>query len=219
MKILIIGAHPDDEVLGCGGTVRKYSKQGAEIYSLILTQGKKIRERDGVATDIVGASKKCAEILGIKKTFTRDMPVVGMDSIPLVGIVREIEQVINEVQPETVFTHHEGDTNQDHSAVARATSIATRPKVTCVRGVYAYEIPSSTDWITQKDNIFVPNVFVDIENEIQEKIDAFKQYHSEVEGWPHSRSEEGIKALAAYRGMQSFNKYAEAFHLIKRHEL
>lgn len=215
MKILIIAAHPDDEVLGCGGIIRKYSKNGVKVYTLILTTGLSIRYKDGVKTDIRKAVLNCADILGVTKTFIKELPVLGLDKIPLQKIVKEIEEVLNEIKPDIVFTHNKGDINQDHKIVTEATLIALRPKTKFVKAIYSYEIPSSTDWITDRENIFIPNKFIDIGKELKDKIKAFKCYKSEIEKWPHSRSEEGLKALAEYRGMQSFQKSAEAFCLIR----
>lgn len=215
MKILVIAAHPDDEVLGCGGLICKYSKKRAEIYTLILTKGILIRYKKGTKTNIEEAILKCAKILGVKKVFIKNLPVHELNVIPMPKLIAVLDEVINIVKPDIIFTHNQGDTNQDHRTVAEATLIAARPKVSFIKAIFSYEILSSTEWITSKNNIFIPNTFINIEKELKDKIKAFQCYKSEIEKWPHSRSEEGLKTLAEYRGMQSFQKLAEAFCLIR----
>lgn len=216
-KILVIAAHPDDEVLGCGGIIKKYSKIENKIFALILTNGATVRYNKKMEQTLQDNARECAKSLGIQEIYFKNLPEQKLDSIPLIDIVKEIEKIIEKVKPDIIYTHHKGDINQDHKAVFQATLIAARPKNKYIKEIYSYELPSSTEWGEPfLESIFIPNVFIDITNEIEKKIRAFKKYRSQVEKWPHPRSVQGIKTLAEYRGMQSNLPFAEAFILIRK---
>jgi LmbE family N-acetylglucosaminyl deacetylase len=215
-KILIIGAHPDDEVLGCGGIIKKHASEKDKVFVLILTNGSSIRYVDEMEQTLQRNCQECSEILGAKEVFFENLPEQKLDAIPVINIVQKIEAIIKKVKPEIVYTHHQGDINQDHRTVFEATLIAARPNNSYVKAIYSYEIPSSTEWGSNSEkNIFIPNIFIDISKEIDEKIKAFKKYYSEVENWPHPRSDQGIRTLAQYRSSQCNKFYAEAFKLIR----
>ncbi len=216
-KILVIAAHPDDEVLGCGGMMKKHSTRGDEVFVLILTNGSTVRYGDKMTETLQENAESCGKILGVKDTYFRNLPEQKLDGIPLLDIIQEIEKVIDEVKPDIIYTTHKGDINQDHRAVFEATMIAVRPVNKFVKEIYSYEIISSTEWGNPFEEIaFLPNVFMNIEQEVEDKISAFKKYESQVNQWPHSRSEKGVRTLAQYRGMQSNMPYAEAFVLIRK---
>lgn len=216
-KILVIAAHPDDEVLGCGGIIKKHSNAGGKVFVLFLTNGSTIRYGKKMKKVLQNNAKECAKALGVQEIYFKDLPEQELDNIPLINIVKEIERIIEKVKPGIIYTHYKGDINQDHKAVSQATLIAARPKNQHVKEIYSYELLSSTEWSAPfQENIFMPNVFVDITKEIQEKIKAFKKYQSQIEKWPHPRSIEGIEVLARYRGMQANLLFAEAFLLIRK---
>lgn len=201
MKILIISAHPDDEVLGCGGTSLKYK----EVYSLVLSKG-----RDNQIT-----TDKVAEFMGFQKHWQFDFPDNKFDTVPLLDIVEVIEKIKNEIKPQIVFTHFEYDLNIDHKITYQAVITATRPIAgESVREIYSFEIPSSTEWNSPR--IYAPNVFVDIEDTIKKKIEAFCMYESEVRSFPHPRSPEALRVIAKRWGVVSGLKCAEAFLLIRK---
>lgn len=221
MKILCIAAHPDDEVLGCGGTMAKLSAQN-EIYSLILGEGitsrdesekQKNDELKSLNENMLAANK----ILGIKQVFTENLPDNKFDTVPLLTIIKIIEKYITKIKPEIVYTHHKGDLNIDHRITFDAVLTACRPIENMpVKKILSFEIPSSTEWNSYSMiNSFNPNVFEDISKTVDKKLDAMSAYKNEVRLNPHPRSLEKIKALAEIRGAASGLNYAEAFMLIR----
>jgi len=223
MNSLIISAHPDDEVLGCGGTIAKLVEEGMQVYVAILGEGITSRYEERTIADanalqnLKESSKRVAEFLGIKELFLFDLPDNRFDTVPLLEIVKIIESIIDKVNPSIIFTHHAGDLNIDHSIVHRATITATRPILPkIVKTTYAYEVPSSTDWaFGQFGTTFKPNVFIDIEKTLEKKINAMLLYESEVRSFPHPRSPEALKATAYRWGSVVGLKAAESFELIR----
>lgn len=219
-KILIVAAHPDDEVLGCFATVAKFIKEGYEAYTLILSGGKTSRgkisqgELDLLQTEM----QKANNTIGIKKLFTANFPDNSFDGVPLLEIVKEIEKIKKEVQPEIIFTHHFGDMNIDHQITHQAVLTATRPMPDeCVKTIYAMEVPSSTEWNSfSAQNAFIPNVFFEIENTIDLKIKAMTEYKSELREYPHPRSLQHLKELAKVNGTKVGLNYSENFILVRR---
>ena len=217
--ILIVAAHPDDEVLGCFGTVAKLIRQGYTAYTLILSGGKTSRgkveqkELDILKEEMLNANK----LIGIKEVFPTDFPDNAFDSVPLLTIVKKIEEIKEKIKPEIIFTHHIGDMYIDHQLTHKAVLTATRPmKDECVKTIYAMEIPSSTEWNSySKDTVFVPNTFVDITETIDKKVDAMALYKSELRKYPHPRSLQFIKELAKTNGIKVGLKYSENFITIR----
>lgn len=218
-KILIVAAHPDDEVLGCFGTVAKLIKQGYEAYTLILSGGKASRgsveksELDILKGEMVEANN----LIGIKKVYQLDFPDNAFDSVALLEIVKKIEKIKNEVKPEIIFTHHIGDMNIDHQITHKAVLTATRPmNDECVKTIYSMEIPSSTEWNSfSTQNVFIPNAFFEIEDTIELKIQAMAKYKSELREYPHPRSLTHIKELAKVNGAKVGLNYSENFMLVR----
>ncbi len=223
-KILIIAAHPDDEVLGCGGTIAKLVKNGYEAYTLILGEGKtsRVLSRKGtsLAEELKGLKKeaeKANSIIGVKQVFCSDFPDNRFDSTDLLDIVKHIEKVKNKIRPEIIFTHHAGDLNIDHQITFKAVLTATRPiREETVKDIYSFEVPSSTEWNSySKETVFVPNVFSNISETIDIKIKAMKEYKSEVKAYPHPRSLQHIKELARVNGTKVGLSYSENFALVR----
>ncbi len=221
MKILVVAAHPDDEVLGCGGTVAGYVRKGFEAYLLHMTEGVKGRyskdlwNSPEVRNEIMNLKKeteKAAKIIGFRKIFNCSFDDQYLDNYPFVEIVKCVERIIKSVNPSIIFTHSIEDLNLDHVVTARAVITAARP-FTGVREIYSFEIPSSTDWNPAGN--FSPNVFFDITPFMDVKIKALQAYSSEMRKFSHPRSVEGIRSLARIRGMQSSFEYAEGFTLVK----
>lgn len=219
--ILVIAAHPDDEVLGCGGTMAKLSAQN-KIYSLILGEG--INSRDESEKQKKDELKLLNEnmltankIIGTRQIFTENLPDNKFDTIPLLNIIKIIEKYIEKIKPEIVYTHHMGDLNIDHRITFEAVLTACRPIENMpVKKILSFEIPSSTEWNSYSMiNSFNPNVFEDISKTIDKKLDAMSAYKNELRLNPHPRSLEKIKALAEIRGATSGMNYAEAFMLIR----
>ncbi|MBS6473994.1 MAG: PIG-L family deacetylase [Acetobacter sp.] len=216
---MIVAAHPDDEVLGCFGTVAGMIKNGWEAYTLILSGGKTSRgeveqsEIDRLKEEMREANR----LIGIKEVFQTDFPDNAFDSVPLLQIVKKTEEIKNEIQPEIVFTHHIGDMNIDHQITHKAVLTATRPMADePVKTVYSMEVPSSTEWNAfSKETAFVPNVFVDITETMDLKVRAMDCYRSELREYPHPRSLRHIKELAKNNGVKVGLNYSENFVLVR----
>ena len=221
MNILIIVAHPDDEVLGCGGTIAKLSHD-YDIYTLILGEGITSRdipneEKKEELKELKKQSDEANKILGVKKVFFEDFPDNRFDTVPLLDIIKSIEKVIQKIKPEEIFTHHYGDLNIDHQIVHKAVLTATRPVADyTVKKILLFEVLSSTEWNYQnQNNAFTPNTYIDISDTLNKKLVAMKCYKSEIRDYPHPRSLEAIEILAKKRGVEVGLKYAEAFNLIR----
>lgn len=219
--ILVVAAHPDDEVLGCGGTIAKLSAHH-DVHTLLLgkgvmsrdkPKGKKINELKSLNEDIFIANR----ILRAKQVFIENLPDNKFDTVPLLEIIKIIEKYIKKLNPEIVFTHHKGDLNIDHRITFDAVLTACRPfENNSVKKLLSFEVPSSTEWNSYTIvNSFNPTVFEDVSRTIDKKLDAMSAYKNEVRLNPHPRSLEKIKALAEVRGAESGMNYAEAFMLIR----
>lgn len=223
MNVLAIAAHPDDEVLGCGGTIARLASEGAHITILILAQGLTSRidfdpKRDQSALDLHRVrARKAGSVLGAQEVILRDFPDQKMDAIPLLEIVHAIEHEIARLRPDTVFTHHGGDLNMDHAITFRATMTATRPIKGCpVRRLYGYEVPSSTEWSFQRFGpAFRPTTFFEMNDFLDRKIAAMQIYESEARDFPHPRSPEALRAIARRWGSTAGCQAAEAFELVR----
>lgn len=224
MKILIVAAHPDDEVLGCGATIAKLAGQGHEAYTLILGEGKTSRAPSGKVSSLskeIKLLKKESEsansVIGVKKVFWSDLPDNRFDSIDLLDVVKKIEVVKERIRPDIIFTHHAGDLNIDHQITFRAVITAARPLGgETVKDIYSFEIPSSTEWNSYfKDTAFIPNVFSDVAETIDIKVRAMAEYKSELREYPHPRSLRHIKELAKVNGTKTGLEYSENFVLIR----
>ena len=223
-KILVVSAHPDDEVLGAGGTLKKHISNGDEVYSLILGEGITSRkeDRDKTSEDDLKAlysdTYDVADIIGFKEVYLSRLSDNRFDSIDLLDIIKEIEKYVDEIKPDIIYTHHPGDLNIDHQRTFKAVITACRPVGDySVKEIYAFETPSSTEWnFNYEENSFNPNVFVDIEETIATKLEAMKCYTSEIRDYPHPRSLKALKTIAARWGTVVGKKYVEAFELIRQ---
>ena len=222
-KILVVAAHPDDEVLGCSGTIAKMVKSKKAIAkALIISEGLTARENKKFVKSkkyfnkLYAASKKSAKIIGYSSIEILSYPDNKLDTVPNLEIIKAIEKKIKSFKPNIVFTHSGTDLNIDHQLVSRAVITATRPlKKQSVKKVLAFETVSSTEWSFNKKKQFLPNYFENITNYINIKKRALKAYSSEMRKFPHPRSEEAIIALAKFRGSSSGFNLAEAFEVIR----
>lgn len=217
--ILVIAAHPDDEVLGCGGTLAKWTSAGKTAEVLILGEGSTSRQ-GGAGLDGVEAlrchAETAASLLGVRKVHFAGLPDNRFDTIPLLDVVQTIEDFLQQVRPDTVLVQHGGDLNVDHQVTFRAAMTALRPLPGVgVRKLLAYEVASSSEWAFQRFSpVFRPNVFVDISDVLEKKIAAMQAYESESRAFPHPRSPESLRAQAAVRGSMAGLAAAEAFETI-----
>jgi LmbE family N-acetylglucosaminyl deacetylase len=207
MKILVIAPHPDDEVLGMGGTIKKLSKKN-KIILCVVSEGATAQYKDKKMIKVRRDScKKTAKILGISQTIFLDYPDMRLNLSHL-DINKKLEEIIEKYRPEIVYTAPKNDLNLDHQIVFNSTLVACRPK-SGVKQILCYEIQGNTKVP------FAPNVFENIEKEFPYKIKGFKMYESEIEEFPNPRSIAAIENLAIQRGVESGTKKAEAFELIR----
>ncbi len=212
MKILVIAPHPDDEVLGMGGTIKKLSPKN-DITLLIMTDGASAQYSDKKMIKVRKEScKKSSKILGISEIKFLNFKDMKLDSAPQLEINQEIEKIIKKIQPKIVFTSPKNDLNRDHDVTFNSTLVATRPSSSGVKKVFSYELPGYTK------KPFSPNHYEDITKQFVHKIKAFKMYKSEIMKFPHPRSIESIENLAVYRGIQAGIAKAESFELIRNIE-
>lgn len=212
-RVLVIASHPDDEILGSGGTIRKLINNGYEVVSVIVAKGRKEEEHH-----IQKFTSLANSHLGIKEVISLQFPNLKLNTIPLHEITKEIEALLARYAPEIIFTHHYGDLNQDHQVTFEAVMTAARPlpgkkpiEILC------FETVSSSEWTqSTQDKTFKPTYFVDITDTIQDKIQSLRHYDVEMRPFPHPRSYEGIQYLAHVRGMSVGVAYAEAFEIIRR---
>ena len=222
-SVLVVAAHPDDEILGCGGTCSRLVAEGWAVHHLILAQGAASRSSNpsgdhalaGEIQALRQAAESAAEHVGATGVEFADFPDNRMDSVDLLDVVKRIEDSITRVRPLRVLTHHVSDVNIDHTLVHQAVAAATRPlPETSVRQVAFFEVPSSTEWRSSgSGQPFVPNLFVDITDHLEAKLAALKAYESEMRPFPHPRSATAVAHLAAWRGASAGVSAAEAFHI------
>lgn len=217
---LIIAAHPDDEILGCGGIVKKYS-ESEEFAVVIMSGGAEGRYSMDMENTLRKNAEEANAAIGTKELFFETLPNQKMESVLFVEVIGIIESYISKLKPHRVFTHFANDLNLDHRILAEATFTAARPLVgQVVKELYSYNVPSSTEWnMIDNARMFVPNVFVDIKEQIDAKIGAMKLYPSECRAYPHPRSPEAIKTHANYWGLTAGFEYAEPFKLVRKAEL
>lgn len=221
-NILVIAAHPDDEVLGMGGTIAKLVKECCVVDVLIVTDGSssQYRNSDHLA-EIIEAKKletrNCANVLGVRDIYYGGLPDMKLDCTPHIDINQSIERVIDKVQPDTVFTHFWGDVNMDHQNVYKSTLVTVRPVLgQVVRNLYCYRVPSSTEWTPNKeDTMFMPNYFVDIEQYAEQKYKAFACYSTELRDYPHPRSVQYLRESDKAAGLRVGMLAAEEFVMLR----
>jgi len=232
MKSLIVVAHPDDEVLGMGGTIKKLSKQGHDLKIIFLSTGilarrdlnakssnkifnkKFLSDVKNKISELQQDAKKSSKILGIDEVEFMDFPDNELDTISNLQITKTIENVISDFKPTTVYTTPQHDVNVDHTSMFHATLTATRPRKNYyVKKVYSFEVLSSTEWYFPVT--FTPNTFVDISKELSFKIKAIKAYKNELREFPHPRSIIAIESNARKWGSVSGFNFAEAFSLVR----
>jgi len=223
--ILVVAAHPDDEVLGCGGTIARHADEGDQVQVLIVAEGATSRQEQrnrNQASDelsaLAHAAQKAGAILGAKGVELLDLPDNRLDSLDRLDLIKQIEGRIARHQPQVVYVHHSGDVNIDHRRLHEAVVTACRPTPgQPVRRLLSFEVASSTEWQPPGSApAFQPNWFVDISAQWLRKREALEAYASEMRPWPHARSLEALEHLASWRGAQVGVEAAEAFCLLRQ---
>jgi len=223
-KILVAAAHPDDEILGVGGTLKKHIQNGDEVYCIILGEGVTSRSanREGADLDKLNKlhqdSMKVSKIMGFKEIKFLNLPDNRFDSVDLLDIVKKIEECVEIIKPEIVYTHHYGDLNIDHRKTFEAVMTAARPiGEYSIKEIYTFETLSSTEWNYQNSqNAFKPTVFIEINETLTCKLEAMSCYETELRDYPHPRSLKSIEIAALKWGTVINEKYCEAFELVRK---
>lgn len=218
-KILIVAAHSDDEALGCGATIARHTAAGDIVHAVFMADGVSSRV-NSTGNDLLqreAAARQAHKILGLQRVDYLGFQDNCMDSISFLRIVQSLESIINTIMPEVIYTHHHGDLNLDHRITHDAVMTACRPLPKgSVQEIYAFEVLSSTEWATPQREPFVPNVFVDVTDFLDRKVQALRSYQYEMRSAPHSRCLEHVKSLAYHRGYSAGVHAAEAFMLIRQ---
>lgn len=214
--ILVIAAHSDDEALGCSGVIARHVAEGDDVHLLFMTDGVSSRSGVGGGDNRLTFAQDASKILRVSSFANLNFPDNKMDSTSLLDIVKGVENIILELQPEIIYTHHVGDLNIDHQITHKAVITACRPQPgLCVKEIYAFEVLSSTEWQTPGLLPFSPNVYIDITDYIEIKKQVLEAYSEEIRQPPHSRSIENTIRLNALRGNSVGVDYAEAYQIIR----
>lgn len=225
MNVLVVAAHPDDEVLGCGGTIARHADHGDKVTILLAGEGatsrgpqRNIQNYRNDLDSLAKSAQLSADILGASELICLGLPDNRLDSLDLLDIVKYVEDATSRVAPDLVYVHHSGDLNIDHRILNQAVITAFRPlpgskDITLL----AFEVSSSTEWQPPSSSFspFCPNWFVDITDQWDRKLKALNIYEQEMRPWPHSRSVQSLEYLARLRGSHIGRQYAEAFTLLR----
>ena len=211
MEILVIAAHPDDEVLGMGGTIKKLTKQKNNVHLCVVTEGTTAQYKDKKMIDIRKKSCiKSGKLLGISSFTFLDFPDMLLDTIPHLEINKKLLELVKKLKPMIVYTTPFNDLNKDHQQVFESTLVVTRPAITSVKCLMCYELPGPVR------TTFNPNLYEDISKEFSSKINAFKMYKSEIQKFPYPRSLKSLESLSIQRGIESGLEKAESFMIIRK---
>ncbi len=217
MKVLVIAPHPDDEIIGVGGTIAKRAKVGDEIYVCVVTKGQPPLFDPAFIEQGRSECRKADKMLGVKETIFLDFPAVMLETVSRSEFNGKFMETVNKIKPDEVYIPHRGDMQLDHQMVVDAAMVALRPKYAHkVSRIYAYETLSETGWnIPNTQNEFIPTVYEDITEHIDLKLKAMKIFESQLSDFPAARSIGAIEALARFRGATVEVSAAEAFSLIR----
>lgn len=212
-RVLVIAAHPDDELLGCGGTVARHARRGDAVTSVIACEGESLRYGPhGVGQP--AQAREAAAVLGVRDVRLLAYPDQRLDTFPLTDVIGRLEAVVREVRPEIVYGQFGGDINRDHQVLFQALLVAARPTESFIQAVYAFDTASSTEWAYPRT--FVPDTWVDITDTLETKVRAMACYRSEVREYPHPRSLEALEHRARAWGTQACLPAAEVFMTVRR---
>lgn len=222
---LVIASHPDDEVLGCGGVMARLAEEGTDVHIVVLGEGitsrQSQRRPEEAERDLKQLHEEvavAARLVGAKSSSVLSFPDNRFDTVPLLDVVKAIEEIRMRLRPDTIFTHCGTDLNVDHRITFQAVVTACRPQAGLdVSTIYSFEVPSSTEWQAQlAGNSFTPTAFFRLEERhVQAKISAMESYSSERRTWPHPRSPRAIRALAEWRGANIGADFGEAFQMVR----
>ena len=214
-RVLVIAPHPDDEIIGCGATMAKHVSEGDEVFILIATNAyigaSELYSIENVE-NVRKEALKAHAFLGVQETFFLDFPAPALNSFPEYKLSLAFSEIIQDIRPDLLYLPHPGDLHQDHKAVYRSALVASRPLYDFkISLILCYETLSETEWTPMQEKAFIPNCFVDVSDFFQMKLNAMDYYKSQIKIFPHSRSIEGLEALAKYRGSTIGVERAESF--------
>lgn len=215
--VLVVAAHPDDEVLGVGGTMLKHVNEGDRVHILLLGDGESARDLKGNIKKRANQANRVAEKVGAKNLFLEKLPDNQFDSLSLLQITKTVEKYLFKIKPSILYTHFANDLNIDHRLTFQAVITACRPQPDFfVRYIFSFEVLSSSEWQYKKGaQLFAPTHYNDVTRFIDKKMSLMKIYKNELRPFPHPRSLLGIKTQAQYRGMEVGLDFAEAFELVR----
>lgn len=211
-KVLVVAAHPDDELLGVGGIVLKHTRRGNHVRSVIMCEGESFRYAKDTGQSV--AIKAAAEILGVEKVYFPKFPDQRLDTYTLTDIITPLERISNEFKPNIIYCQSVLDANRDHKILFEAANIAFRPINTWIREFYCFYTASSTEWGIPKG--FVPDTWVDISEVLEDKINAFEKYYTEIRTYPHPRSSDALRYQGHFWGNQCCMDCAEVLMTVRR---
>ncbi len=211
-NVLVVAAHPDDELLGIGGIVLKHTQKCDHVRSVIVCEGESVRYGRNVGQRI--ATEAAAKILGVEYTYFLDFPDQKLDRYTLMDIIAPLENISKEFKPEIIYCQSASDANRDHKILFEAANIAFRPVSEWIREFYCFYTASSTEWGVPRN--FIPDTWIDISKELENKIRAFEEYHSEVKKYPHPRSSDSLRYQSHFWGNQCCMDSAEVLMTIRR---
>ncbi len=221
MRYLVVVAHPDDEVLGAGATIHKFTRAGNAVA--VATMANHAAARANISATLAGDQARAHTLMGVSKAYAADFPNIKMNTVPHLELVQFVEKCIEDFGAEAVITHHPSDTNIDHAMTSGAVQAAVRlfqrrENIPPLRELWYMEVPSSTEWsLDSAANRFTPNLFVEIGEEgVKLKLEALAMYAGVMRPYPHPRSDEALRGLASWRGAQAGCRYAEAFETVFR---
>lgn len=212
-RILVVAAHPDDELLGCGGTIALHTRAEDHVTAVMVCEGESLRYGEG-GVGQRSHTERAAQKVGIKDVRLLGFPDQRLDTVTLTEIITPLEQIVREVRPSIVYCQYGGDINRDHQLLFRALLVATRPTEDYIQAIYAFDTASSTEWAYPRT--FVPDTWVDISSTLETKLEAMSCYQSEVRDYPHPRSLEALRHRAKAWGNQDCLDAAEVFVTIRR---
>ena len=218
-KILILSPHADDEILGCGGLITKYTKKNYQISVLILTNAHKGAPEiysEKKIHQIRNEAIKANNFIGTKKLFFENLPALNLSNYPIYKITNVLNKYLDDIKPEILLIPSSNDIHDDHKIIFRAAKVAARTnKKSKLKKILSYEVLSETEW-NENEQAFSPNYYVSLSKaDINNKVKAFLKYKTQIKKYPHPRSKEGIINLSKVRGSNVFLNYAEAFKVEK----
>ena len=212
-KVLVIAAHPDDELLGVGGTLALHAAAGDHVTCVVAAAGALKHDSDG-QKGVHAQAQRAADVLGVHQLKLLDFPDQGLDRFSLVEIISPLEAIVETVRPDVVYLQYGYDINRDHQILFQAALVATRPMERFIQAVFAFDTVSSTEWAYPRS--FVPDTWVDISATLERKIEAMACYETELRDWPHPRSLHSLRVKAESAGSQVVSEAAECFMTIRR---